>query len=163
MIRKIAKVDIDRKPLDVRDFVWRLVMVEEILGCKIGRIGILETAKGYHVYVEVIGELDNKDLIIVQLALGSDYIRELYNLRRVKNCVRNWNVLFTAKYKEEGGKLVKISEEIPAMELAYKVVTEYMHLKQCKENHKEAVRDGCNLEVGEDADMPRDKEDEKKD
>lgn len=110
---KEVKVDIDYKPIDYDELVWRIGMIEEILDVRIENVELYETNKGYHVYADVEGDLDDKDLIIVQLALGSDYLRELYNLRRVKGGAKRWNVLFCAKWKydEEKGEWVKVSKE----------------------------------------------------
>ena len=111
------KVDIDYKPLDLDKLAWRMETVCEVLEVELESIRIMETGKGYHIHGVILGDVDDKDVIIIQMALGSDYLRELYNLRRVRNGIKNWNVLFSSKYKEENGKLVKVSEEKLALGL----------------------------------------------
>ena len=74
-------------------------------------IDVYETNKGYHFYLKVKTErkLTSKDVVVLQLALGSDYKRELFNWLRVRNgrTSKKWNVLFKCKYNSKK----RISEE----------------------------------------------------
>lgn len=74
---------------------------------------VRQTKKGYHVRLTVkTSQLNgNKDYntAFMQLLLDSDYKREAFNLRRVSNGEKNWNVLF--EYKFRNGK--QVSEETP--------------------------------------------------
>jgi hypothetical protein len=112
-------VDIDYKYEDrermvkmVSDFAFKMYFVTDVLGVKFTGIKVYETNKGIHVYLDAESErpLTPLEIIVIQLALGSDYKRELYNLRRARAWLdgeeleNNWNTLF--KYKYKNGKLV---------------------------------------------------------
>jgi hypothetical protein len=112
-------VDIDYKYEDkermvkmVSDFAFKMYFVTDVLGVRFTGIKVYETSKGIHVYLDAESErpLTPLEIIIIQLALGSDYKRELYNLRRARAWLdgeeleNNWNTLFKYKYKD--GKLV---------------------------------------------------------
>lgn len=43
--------------------------------------------------------IDDKDIVILQLLLLSDWKREMFNFFRVRNRFTKWNVLFRNKYK----------------------------------------------------------------
>jgi hypothetical protein len=118
VISKIL-VDIDYKYEDkermvkmVSDFAFKMYFVTDVLGVSFTGIKVYETSKGIHVYLDAESErpLTPLEIIIIQLALGSDYKRELYNLRRARAWLdgeeleNNWNTLF--KYKYKNGKLV---------------------------------------------------------
>ena len=62
---------------------------------------IFETHKGYHVYVtyDTNAKLNPKDIVMLQLIYGSDPAREMHNLERIEKHIKNWNVLFSSKYK----------------------------------------------------------------
>lgn len=112
-------VDIDYKYEDkermvkmVSDFAFKMYFVTDVLGVRFTGIKVYETSKGIHIYLDAESErpLTPLEVIIIQLALGSDYKRELYNLRRARAWLdgeeleNNWNTLFKYKYKD--GKLV---------------------------------------------------------
>lgn len=60
---------------------------------------IYPTVKGWHVYFETWKNayIGSKELIFFQLMFGSDPYREMMNLRRITNKVRNWNIMFTSR------------------------------------------------------------------
>lgn len=60
---------------------------------------IFKTKKGYHIYINVDMELSNYEIIIIQLVLMSDWLRELRNYNRAKAGDRYWNLLFNTKIK----------------------------------------------------------------
>lgn len=112
-------VDIDFKPENKRrlikmaeDFAWKMYFVSESLGLRFADISVYETNKGLHFYLKAESErpLTPLEIIIIQLALGSDYKREVFNLRRARAWLNgeeldnSWNTLFKHKYKN--GKLV---------------------------------------------------------
>lgn len=105
-------IDVDFKPEIVKfakEFAYRLYLLSR-MGVYTESVEVYETNKGLHIYVYVYSklELDNKDIIILQLILNSDYKRELFNFKRVKSGIKKgWNVLFKVKF--ENGK--KVSEE----------------------------------------------------
>jgi len=112
-------VDIDFKPENKRrlikmaeDFAWKMYFVSDSLGLRFTDINVYETNKGLHFYLKAESErpLTPLEIIIIQLALGSDYKREIFNLRRARAWLDGeelddgWNTLFRHKYKN--GKLV---------------------------------------------------------
>jgi len=109
------KLDFDFKIYSLsefaRQFVDKLRFLQRFYGIYLKSIEIYETNKGYHFYLKVTTErkLNNKDIVVLQLALGSDYKRELFNWLRVRRGqkFKHWNVLFKCKY--ENG--LKVSEE----------------------------------------------------
>lgn len=62
---------------------------------------IFRTHKGYHVYIafSTNAKLTSRDIVALQLIYGSDPAREIHNLERIDKHIKNWNVLFTEKYK----------------------------------------------------------------
>jgi len=115
---EVFMVDIDYKPEDIedfaREFASKIVFAFRLFNIDYVSTEVYETNKGYHVYVYANPkiELDNKDVIIIQLILGSDYKREAFNLYRVMSGEygqkdRSWNVLFHRKFS----KGVEVSSE----------------------------------------------------
>ncbi len=109
----VVKVDIDYKPPNVslfaKEFAKKLKFVSKLLNLTVESVEAFETEKGYHVYVYFSGsrKLEDVEILVIQLALGSDYKRELYNMTRVLSEKYNgkWNVMF--KYKN-----CKLNEKI---------------------------------------------------
>ncbi len=117
-------VDIDFKPLTdygfiklLDDFAWKMYFVSDILKLTFTDLEVYETAKGWHIYLTCTSEkpLTPLEIIIIQLALGSDYKRELFNLRRARAWLEGeeldegWNVLYRYKYKS--GSLVSLEKK----------------------------------------------------
>jgi len=111
------KIDIDFKPIEYANFVHNLVekmvFLEDVFGLKFINVDVYETGKGLHIYfkVETERKLKNTDIVVIQLALGSDYKREIYNWLRVRNGgnVKYWNKLF--KVKTVKGKIVGVEHK----------------------------------------------------
>jgi len=113
-------VDIDFKP-DVHkfcnDLVEKMTFLHRYMGIVFKELKVYETAKGYHLYfgADSAEELTPMDIVFIQLALGSDYKREVFNWRRVKGWLEGdelspgWNTLFMVKYR--GGKVVSIEQK----------------------------------------------------
>jgi len=100
----VLKIDIDYKPNDVYEFsakfADKLNFIQKFLGITVEYVEVYETEKGFHIYVYISEEIDDPKLIIIlQLALGSDYKRELFNYTRANttNWKGEWNVLFKTK------------------------------------------------------------------
>ena len=117
-------VDIDFKPETkflliklAEDYSWKMYFISTSLNLVFKNTKVLETKKGFHFYHKVSSErpLTPLEIIIIQLALGSDYKREIFNLRRARAWLdgeeleEGWNVLF--KYKYKSGKLVSYESE----------------------------------------------------
>ncbi len=124
MFKHKILVDIDFKPETkqrfmklVDDFAWKMYFVSTSLNLRFTDIEVYETSKGYHIYLYCDSgrPLIPLEIIIIQLALGSDYKREIFNLRRARAWLdgdeleEGWNVLFRYKYKH--GKLVSYEKE----------------------------------------------------
>jgi hypothetical protein len=60
---------------------------------------IWKTKHGYHIQIESENELSPFDIPILQMALLSDWRRELFNQFRVRNGIKNFNILFYTKEK----------------------------------------------------------------
>lgn len=94
--------------------------ISELLELPLSTIEIYTTKHGYHIYIENphFKFHTKMGIILLQLLLGSDKNRELFNYQRIikEPKMQNWNVLFAQKYK--GNK--KISEEIPYKKLILK-------------------------------------------
>jgi hypothetical protein len=60
---------------------------------------VTKTRHGYHLRISVRRHLVDKDLLLIQILLGSDINREIYNLCRILDgeLTRNWNRLYDKK------------------------------------------------------------------
>jgi len=114
MNKYTLKLDFDFKPKNLKkfaeEFVNKLDFIRYVMGIYVESVEVYETSKGLHIYVYVFTkrQLTNQDIVVLQLALGSDYKRELFNWVRVRqnNDIKHWNILFRRKY--ENGKLVSM-------------------------------------------------------
>ena len=57
------------------------------------RILCRTTVHGFHVKVELKQSMTDGDVVLLQALMGSDYMRETFNTRRILNGVKHWNVL----------------------------------------------------------------------
>ena len=75
---------------------------------------VSKTSKGFHLYLTLNREVSKETLIFLQLALGSDYKREVFNWRRfvMLGLPLTYNVLFYEKYAKEDSNLKLVSQEI---------------------------------------------------
>lgn len=84
---------------------------------KILNVQVFSTNHGFHVYLISNKHLNNADLVFLQLALGSDFMREIFYWKRIKYPVlknKGWNILFSKKYyglNSKEGKKGIVSEE----------------------------------------------------
>lgn len=109
------KLDIDFKPDNadklVSQIIERVIFLEDVFCVQFEKFEVYETNKGLHIYVKISSKnkLKNTDIVVLQLVLGSDYKREIYNWMRVRNGgnVKYWNKLF----KKKTVKGVVVSEE----------------------------------------------------
>lgn len=76
------------------------------------KVKVYKTKKGFHFYIytpnvlywkEAYKSVFEYDKILVQLILGSDWLRELRNLNRNIEGDENWNILFSEK--DKNGKM----------------------------------------------------------
>lgn len=103
-------LDIDRK-LSEKTLIRKMNLLKQIFKFKFNHYTKKKTAHGVHVRLFFNSDLKLKDndIVFFQLFLGSDYKRELFNLRRVIAGLKNWNVLFNAKYNSKG-KMISCEE-----------------------------------------------------
>lgn len=126
------QIDIDRKPEDLAMFADeiadRMAFIMKYTKFKFIRIDIYETTKGFHFYFWSEGATPYPiQKVIIQLALGSDYHREIFNYRRVWNTIEptRWNVLFQFKYNKEGKMVSKEEKTNKAIRLEEEIMTLY--------------------------------------
>ena len=124
MNRYELKLDFDFKPRSAKRFAKeianKLNFLASYFSIRVIDVKVYETNKGLHLYIPICSnvELTDEDIVVLQLALGSDYKRELFNWLRVRSNdkFKHWNVLFKVKYKN--GEIIskeektKLAEEI---------------------------------------------------
>jgi hypothetical protein len=72
---------------------------------------VARSRKGLHYVAEVVqGKMAAAELVAVQAAAGSDPIRELLNLHRIRAGWPTWNVMFTQKSEYKGKRRLKGKE-----------------------------------------------------
>lgn len=69
------------------------------------------TKRGWHIRLAAPETLRNEDISFIQLAFGSDYVRECLNWRRLKWGIKEWNILFTEKHRD--GKITRETDDWP--------------------------------------------------
>lgn len=98
----VFMVDVDFKPeipnKFAGEFVERLSFISDILKIHIDDVEVFETKRGLHIYVYASSfrSIPDEEIVVIQLALGSDYKREIFNWTRVISNPRpkRWNVMF---------------------------------------------------------------------
>ena len=110
----LLKLDIDKKfnKKTLKEFITGLKSLMYISDFRYKKIEVYETIKGYHIYIDLDNFLSDLEICFYQLYLLSDRNRELYNLRRVLNNDKNFNVLFDKKYIVKDGKVELRSYEV---------------------------------------------------
>jgi len=62
------------------------------------RFFLSPSGRGWHFIATIFGrEIPAKEIVLAQLLCGSDRLRELANLRRIRDGVKDWNVLFKTR------------------------------------------------------------------
>ena len=134
MHRYELKLDFDFKPRSAKRFAReianKLNFLKTFFGIKVIDVKVYETNKGLHLYISIYSsvELDDRDIVVLQLALGSDYKREIFNWLRVRSRdkFKHWNVLFKVKYKN--GVIVSKEEKTELAEEIEYYVRKYLQL-----------------------------------
>jgi hypothetical protein len=69
------------------------------------KVKVYKTKKGFHFYVYIKKTVYAKsvEIVLSQLVLGSDWLRELRNLHRISKGDKDWNILFSEK--DKNGKM----------------------------------------------------------
>lgn len=129
------KIDIDIRDFEkVRSIIKNRCSVFKILG-DVKPVGVIvrSTAKGYHLYLDVVSEkeLDSFAICFLQMALGSDYKRETFNFMRFRQSLnKDWNVLFVRKYDGNGNLLSMEKDEPVLSSLLWASINERMGMSQ---------------------------------
>lgn len=126
-------MDIDNKPKNLTTFADKLsekmAFVSVFMPFRFYQIEIYETTKGYHFYLWSEGDTPSAvQKVLIQLALGSDYRREIFNYKRVwsKKIPPRWNLLFQSKYDHKGKRVSKEEKTDNALRLEEEIMTLYM-------------------------------------
>jgi len=134
MYRYELKLDFDFKPRSAKRFAKeianKLNFLTSFFGIRVIDVKVYETNKGLHLYISLYSnvELTDEDIVVLQLALGSDYKREIFNWLRVRSRdkFKHWNVLFKVKYKN--GKIISKEEKTELAEEIEYYVRKYLQL-----------------------------------
>lgn len=96
----MTEIKLDYDVITTRD----IMLIFEHRGWLIKWFGIYEvkctqTNKGYHVRIETKKRIDPRDVLLVQILMGSDIHREIYNFIRMEGgeLMKSWNKLYTKK------------------------------------------------------------------
>lgn len=118
---KTLKLDLDGK-YSLSEFLKR-IWILKYLGIRVLQVKIHHTTNGFHARVRCDNQIDDKTAIFIQLALGSDYRREICNLLKLERGAKNWNMLFKRKWATDKlGNEYQVSKETYDKELSQKVL-----------------------------------------
>lgn len=103
-----SKIKLDYDKITSRD----VCLIFEHRAWLLKHFGVLNvrafsTKKGYHVRIEIEEDLEYHDIILLQMLMGSDIHREIYDFIRAHagQLVDKWNKLYTKKYLVLGTKI----------------------------------------------------------
>ncbi|MEM3265142.1 MAG: hypothetical protein QXH07_04220 [Thermoplasmata archaeon] len=114
----VFKIDLDymRTRQAERLIKFRINWIDYYFHILPAKVSYYRTHKGMHVYIMPMNEvnLPLEYITFIQLALGSDWLREIRNLNRLyTGTITNWNLLFNKKFKmNKDGTIENISKEI---------------------------------------------------
>lgn len=100
----IAKVDVDVKMSKelLTKFVNTRLAIAQRLGYAVKGCRVVETKKGYHLWMEIFKKLTDKELCELQFLLGDDQVRCRFNFLRLDLGAFGWfNALFSKKMKRK--------------------------------------------------------------
>lgn len=109
-LNQTIKIDIDKKRIRYSELYKDIGSLMRINKTRNAVLKIFTTRKGYHLYLNFEQtKFDAIEIVMMQLALGSDKKRELFNYKRIKEKnVPFWNVLFNVKLHV--GKIISREE-----------------------------------------------------
>ena len=102
------------------------------------KLKVCTTNHGYHIYITVNKKINNKDLVFIQVALGSDIYRECFYWKRIKYPIlpnKGWNILFQKKHYNTG-KIGREKESKYLTNKIYKIMTNTEKPKKKKKINK---------------------------
>jgi len=118
---KVLKLDLDGKQ-SFTEFLDRLWIIRGF-GLAPKKVEVHDTENGFHVRMHCDNDIDDKTACFMQLALGSDYRREVFNWLRIERGCQDWNLLFKKKtIVNKVGQTVQVSQETYNPELSEKVM-----------------------------------------
>lgn len=118
---KTLKLDLDGK-YGLSDFLKR-IWILKYLGLRVVKVKIHHTVNGFHARLQCDNQIDEKTAIFMQLALGSDYRREVCNLLKIERGSKKWNMLFKQKWATDKlGREYPVSKEVYDKKLSQKVL-----------------------------------------
>jgi len=129
-------LDIDRKRISAREFAERMRFISIFTAIEFKRLTIYETHKGLHVYLWCKDKKPSpQEKVVIQLALGSDYRREIFNWLRVKDNTEDarWNILFQGKYDDNGKRVSREEHTELAIRLEEQIMALYEILYETNE------------------------------
>lgn len=106
---KTIMLDIDGSKAKLKEALWRIRLLRKILGKHyvVGAV-VYKTVHGWHIYLKPQLFFVPTEIILIQALLGSDWLREAYNMKRLREGnFKNWNVLFQKKKNFAGEILSK--------------------------------------------------------
>jgi len=109
----ILTLDIDGKDAfsDFLDRIWIL----KGFGLRMKSCAVYETKNGFHVYLDTAVKIEPVKALFMQLALGSDYRKEIFSFIRLERgytANKDWSVLFSIKYRfTKLGEIIESSKE----------------------------------------------------
>lgn len=116
----ILMLDIDKAPIPYERISKVLSMLD--LQPITWLVDVKSTTNGWHIIVPISNQLTDLEVVLVQVLMGSDYKRELFNTMRVKQNIKEWNVLFNTKYRNN----IEISREQFSAKATHKLQDEIM-------------------------------------
>jgi hypothetical protein len=102
----LLMLDIDGGKAALDKALFRIRLTNKVLEGSFKRSVVYKTTHGWHIYVEGVSRSfawHAFEILLIQCFLGSDWMRELYNYKRLVNGQsKNWNVLFREKFDLNG-------------------------------------------------------------
>lgn len=104
--RRVLKIDVDRRFSACKWTKWCERVVETLQAARLepARVEIRDTRRGHHVLITLRDPLgSDAQVVAAQAMLGSDSVREAFNLRRcIDGRLDDWNVLYEQKHRHDG-------------------------------------------------------------
>ena len=109
-----AKIDYDNLEMTIEDILARAKQICTVYRVPFTNMEVKKTKRGRHVYMDLYNPetiVRDEDIVLIQLLMGSDVQREIFNTERVKQkTTPYWNVLFKSKYKAGIKKSWEVAE-----------------------------------------------------